>query len=90
MNSADENGTHASRALGPADLIAIDPAILAGKPVVRGTRLSVEFVIGLLADGWSARDIISNYPQLDEAAIRACLAYARDMLGSERVFPSAA
>ncbi len=58
--------------------IVLDPQVLAGKPVVRGTRLSVEFVVGLLADGWSERDILDNYPGLQGDDIRACLAYARD------------
>jgi uncharacterized protein (DUF433 family) len=70
--------------------IALDAGVLAGKPVVRGTRLSVEFVIGLLADGWSEGEIVANYPGLTRDDILACLAYARDTLGSERVFPSAA
>jgi uncharacterized protein (DUF433 family) len=70
--------------------IALDPAVLAGKPVIRGTRLSVEFVIGLLADGWAEQDILENYPGLTHQDILACLAYARDALGSEKVFPSAA
>jgi uncharacterized protein (DUF433 family) len=69
--------------------IVLDPAILAGKPVVRGTRLSVEFVIGLLADGWSEEDILANYAGLAHEDIAACLAYARDVLNSERVFPAA-
>ena len=42
--------------------IALDPDVLAGKPVIRGTRLSVEFVIGLMADGWGEADILANYP----------------------------
>ena len=70
--------------------ISLDPAVLAGKPVVRGTRLAVEFVIGLLADGWSETEILANYPGLARDDILACLAYARDLLSSERVFPSAA
>jgi uncharacterized protein (DUF433 family) len=70
--------------------ISLDPAVLAGKPVIRGTRLAVEFVIGLLADGWSEADILANYPGLARDDILACLAYARDVLSSERVFPSAA
>ena len=70
--------------------IALDPQILAGKPVVRGTRLAVEFIIGLLADGWSEADILSNYPGLTHDDVIACLAYARDTLSSERVFPTAA
>jgi uncharacterized protein (DUF433 family) len=64
--------------------------VLAGKPVVRGTRLAVEFVIGLLADGWSQADIAKNYPGITRDDIIACLAYARDVLSSEKVFPSAA
>jgi uncharacterized protein (DUF433 family) len=70
--------------------IVIDPQILAGKPVVRGTRLAVEFVIGLMAEGWSEANILSNYPDLTHDDIVACLAYARDVLSSERVFPTAA
>ena len=69
--------------------IVLDPAVLAGKPVVRGTRLSVEFIIGLMAEGWSEADILANYPGLTRDDIAACLAYARDVLNSERVFPAA-
>jgi uncharacterized protein (DUF433 family) len=54
------------------DRIALDPAVLAGKPVVRGTRLSVEFVIGLMADGWNEADILANYPGLSHEDIAAC------------------
>jgi uncharacterized protein (DUF433 family) len=70
--------------------IALAPAVLAGKPVIRGTRLSVEFIIGLMADGWSETDILRNYPGVSLDDIIACLAYARDSLSSEKVFPSAA
>ena len=63
--------------------IGLDPQVLAGKPVVRGTRLSVEFVVGLLADGWSEQDILDNYPGLQGDDIRACLAYARDRLAEK-------
>ncbi|MFO1116965.1 MAG: DUF433 domain-containing protein [Beijerinckiaceae bacterium] len=70
--------------------ISLDPDVAAGKPVVRGTRLSVEFIIGLMADGWCESDIIANYPGLTRDDVLACLAYARDVVGSERVFPSAA
>lgn len=72
------------------DRIVLDPAILAGKPVIRGTRLSVEFVIGLLADGWSEVDIVANYPGISHDDILACLAYARDRLKDERIYPTAA
>jgi len=70
--------------------IAIAPDVLVGKPVIRGTRLSVEFVIGLMADGWSEADILGSYPGVTHDDIIACLAYARDALSSEKVFPSAA
>lgn len=70
--------------------IALDPQILSGKPVIAGTRLSVEFIIGLLAEGWSEAEIVENYPGLTRDHILACLAYARDALSSEKVFPSAA
>ncbi|WP_457798943.1 DUF433 domain-containing protein [Methylocystis sp. S23] len=70
--------------------ITLDPDVLAGKPVVRGTRLSVEFIIGLMADGWSEADILRNYPALSHDDIAACLAYARDVLKSEKTYPSAA
>ena len=70
--------------------IVLDADILAGKPVVRGTRLSVEFVIGLLADGWNEAELLENYPNLSRDDVLACLAYARDVLASEKVFPSAA
>jgi uncharacterized protein (DUF433 family) len=69
--------------------IVLDQEILAGKPIVRGTRLSVDFIIGLMADGWSEADILSNYPGLTHEDLTACLAYARDMLRSEKVYPGA-
>lgn len=69
--------------------IVLDPAVLAGKPVVRGTRLSVDFIIGLMADGWSEPDILRNYPGLTREDLAACLAYARDVLKSEKVYPAA-
>ena len=70
--------------------IVLDPAVLAGKPVIRGTRLSVDFVIGLMADGWGEADILHNYPGITREDLAACLAYARDVLRSEKVYPSAA
>jgi uncharacterized protein (DUF433 family) len=70
--------------------IVLDPAVLTGKPVIRGTRLSVDFIIGLMADGWTEADILHNYDGLSRDDIAACLAYARDVLRSEKVYPSAA
>ena len=67
--------------------IIIDPDILVGKPVIKGTRLSVEFIIDLLAQGWSEAEILQNYPGLTQADIQACLHYASDTLRAEKVYP---
>ncbi|MGB8930476.1 MAG: DUF433 domain-containing protein [Anaeromyxobacteraceae bacterium] len=69
--------------------ITADPAILVGKPVVRGTRFAVEFVLELIAEGWSFDEILANYPGLTMEDIRACVAYAKDVLSEEHVFPAA-
>ena len=67
--------------------IVIDPKILVGKPVVRGTRIAVELVIDLLAEGWSHEQILSNSPHLAPEDITACLRYAGSMMKQERVYP---
>ncbi len=63
-----------------------DPAVLAGKPILKGTRLAVEFVLELLAAGWSQDALQENYPQLTEERIRAVLAYAAETFREERVY----
>jgi len=55
--------------------ITIASSVLSGKPVVRGTRLAVEFVVDLLAQGWSESDILRNYPRLASDDIRACFTF---------------
>lgn len=70
--------------------IVLDEQILGGKPVIRGTRLAVEFIIGLMAEGWTEADILSNYEGVTREDITACLAYAREVMSGERVFPTAA
>ena len=67
--------------------ITIDPDILVGKPVVKGTRLAVEFIVDLLAQGWSEEEILRNYPGLTIEDIKACLHYASAILHSEKVYP---
>ncbi len=67
--------------------IEINPEILVGKPVIKGTRLAVEFIIDLLAQGWSEGDIIRNYPGLTHEDIQACLGYASEVLHAERIYP---
>jgi len=72
------------------DRIVADPAVLVGKPVIKGTRLSVEFIVGLLAQGWSESEILRNYPGIVREDVLACLAYAQDRLKDERVYPVSA
>jgi len=71
------------------DRIDIDPARLAGKPVIRGSRLSVDLIIGLLGQGWSENDILRNYPGVTHEDITACLQYASEVLQGEKVYPLA-
>ena len=53
--------------------ITVDPRILAGKPIIKGTRIAVEFIIDLLANGWTTDKILKNYPQLKKEDIAAAL-----------------
>jgi len=69
------------------DHITVDPRILTGKPVVNGTRIAVEMVIDLLAAGWTQQQILDSYPTLNAESVRACLAYASEILHGEKVFP---
>jgi uncharacterized protein (DUF433 family) len=67
--------------------IIADPKVLAGKPVIKGTRLAVEFILDLLAEGWSEAEILQNYPRLTHEDIQACLSYASALIKSEKVYP---
>ena len=69
------------------DHIHADPAVLGGKPVIKGTRLAVDFVLGLLAEGWSRDQLQGNYPQLTDDALRAVFAYAAEVLQDQRFLP---
>ena len=62
-----------------------DPEILSGKPAVVGTRLSVEFLLGLFAVGWTEEQVLDNYPTLDEESIRAVFAFAAEHVREESV-----
>ena len=67
------------------DRIVIDPNVLVGKPVIKGTRISVEFIVDLLGRGWTVEQILKEYDHLTRKDIQACLAYAGEVLKSERV-----
>ena len=69
------------------DYIETKPEVLAGKPVVTGTRIPVELVVELLAQDWAMEEILEQYPALSREDIQACLHYASERLKSERVYP---
>ena len=69
------------------DYIHSDPAILAGKPLIKNTRLSVDLLLGLFAEGWSEERILENYPQLSRAALRALFAFAAECIREEAIYP---
>ncbi|MBI2921244.1 MAG: DUF433 domain-containing protein [Planctomycetes bacterium] len=82
MRRTNPNGRRSHSSL--LSRITVSPKVLVGKPVIRGTRISVEFVIDLLASGWTTGQILEEYDRLKPADIRACLAYAGEVLHGER------
>lgn len=70
------------------DYIVSDESILMGKPTVKGTRLSVEHLIGLLAQGWSEKKILENHPRLSHESLQAVFLYIKDCLEDGLLFPS--
>jgi uncharacterized protein (DUF433 family) len=69
--------------------IILDPSILAGKPVVRGTRIPVDLILELLGSGWQEATIWEEYPVLEHEDILACIRYAHEIVRSERVYSTA-
>ncbi len=67
--------------------ITINPKIFGGKPIMRGRRLAVEHILGMLAAGDNFENILEGYPWLQIEDIQACLLYARRVIGSERIEP---
>lgn len=67
--------------------IEVNPAVLVGKPIVKGTRLAVDFVLGLFAAGWSEKDILENYPTLTAETLRAVFAFAAETISDEALHP---
>jgi uncharacterized protein (DUF433 family) len=67
--------------------ITVNPNIFGGKPIIRGRRLAVEHVLGMLAAGDTPQTILGGYPWLEAEDIQACLVYARRVVGHERVEP---
>lgn len=69
--------------------ITVDPKILAGKPIIKGTRISVEFVLELLSSGMTVDDVLKEYPHLKKEDVLAALEYATRTLRHEEVYPTA-
>ena len=67
--------------------IISDPQILIGKPIIKGTRISVELILELFATGWSETQILDSYPSLSVDALRAVFAYLKDCIQQEFYFP---
>jgi uncharacterized protein (DUF433 family) len=67
------------------DRITADPAIFGGKPIIRGMRISVELILSLLAQGETVEGLLDDYPELEPADIRACLAYAHAVIANDRI-----
>jgi uncharacterized protein (DUF433 family) len=64
--------------VGWRDHVIADPAILAGKPILRGSRISVELLLDLLAAGWTERQVLDSYPTVTPEGFRAALSFAAD------------
>lgn len=71
----------------PSERIVVDPEVLAGKPVIRGTRLAVEFILELLAAGQSENELLTNYPGLTREDVLACLSYAAYLAHEYKGYP---
>ena len=67
--------------------IVINPEIMVGKPVIKGTRIPVDLIVRLLAQGMSQEQILEDYPNLKKEDIRASLEYAADLAEGETIFP---
>lgn len=67
--------------------ITTNPKVMGGKPVIKGTRITVETIVKLVASGASAKEIIEDFPHITEEDIRAALLYAAKLLESEDIFP---
>jgi uncharacterized protein (DUF433 family) len=70
-----------------SERIVVDPEILAGKPVIRGTRLAVEFILELLAAGQSESELLESYPGLTRDDLLACFSYASYLAHEYKAYP---
>lgn len=68
--------------------ITFNPAIFGGKPIIRGMRIAVEHILGMLAAGSTAEELLDGYPFLEKEDIQACLVYAHRIVAHERIEPA--
>ncbi|WP_420457891.1 DUF433 domain-containing protein [Neolewinella sp.] len=68
------------------NFITADKDVLAGKPRIKGTRLSVELIVGRLADGWSEAEVLENYPSLTKKSLQAAHAYTYELMNTNAVY----
>jgi len=66
--------------------ITVDPKVLSRKPIIKGTRIAVEFILELLANSWTVEDILKSYPQLKREDVAAALKYAAEILKEEKAY----
>lgn len=69
------------------EYIVSDKEVLLGKPIIKGTRISVELILELLESGWSEQQILESYPNIQSLHLRAVYAYLRDRVSNEIIFP---
>jgi uncharacterized protein (DUF433 family) len=69
------------------EYVVADPDVLAGKPVVAGTRLSMDFLLNLLSEGWTEQQILDNYPSLSSRSLPAVFAFAAECMWEDALFP---
>ncbi len=69
--------------------IVVDPAVLVGKPIIKGTRISVELLLDRLADGWSYSEILEAYPHITREQVQAAVTFAAELFKEERFVATA-
>ena len=65
------------------DRIEVNPAVLVGKPIIKGTRISVELILDRLADGWTMEDVLASYPHVSREDVLAALSFASELFKEE-------
>lgn len=70
------------------DYIGTDTEVLIGKPIIKGTRISIDFLIGLYAQGWTEKQILENYPRLSKESLKAVFLYLQECLEDTLLLPS--